>query len=333
VDIITCEYIDRLVNVEMRPGKGMPRGVTHRMYDAARAAQGDKPLTFLAADALKSRVGNGDHVLVITGAGAPPHLPKGETDGPMGAAAVARAIDIALGGKPIMISEARNMGPVRGSVEGIGLAIADDAVFKVRGGVTIAREMPLGLEAGASFAEAIFTEFSPKALVFVEKVGPGISGNFHSLMGTVRSFDQIACAHLLAAEAKKRGVLTIGIGDGGNEIGFGKIRDAIVEIQPHGAKVGTVVDTDVLISTAVSNWGGYGLAAALAGLTGNADALHNVDDEMRMLNQCVAAGAMDGLVVRMVPMVDGTSREVQAAIVTMLSEVVKNSLKTVARNF
>src|SRR5690606_27484936 len=119
---------------------------------------------------------------------------KGETDGPMGAAAIARALDIGIGVKPVMVAEERNMGPVIGSVEGIGLAIADEADFPQRGGVTVARPMPLGLEEGAKFVEAIFKEFSPKAIVFVEKGGPGISGNFHSLLGTARGPENMACA-------------------------------------------------------------------------------------------------------------------------------------------
>jgi hypothetical protein len=101
VDQITCEYIGSLVNIEMRFGEGLPRGVTHRLYDAARAAQGDVPLTFLAADGLRRAINRGDHVLVVTGAGSAPWLPKGETDGPPGAAAIARALETGLGAKPI----------------------------------------------------------------------------------------------------------------------------------------------------------------------------------------------------------------------------------------
>ena len=73
------EYVDRAVNIEMRYGGGLPRGVTHQLYDAARAKQG-APLTWLAAKALHDKVRPGDHVLVVTGAGSWPWLPNGETD-------------------------------------------------------------------------------------------------------------------------------------------------------------------------------------------------------------------------------------------------------------
>lgn len=333
MDSTTCEYIDRLINIEMRPGAGLPRGVTHRMYDAARAAQGNEPLTYLAANALINTLERGDHVLIVTGAGTAPYLPKGETDGPMGAAALARALDLGIGAKPVMISETRNMGPVIASVEGIGIMVADEEDFPLRGGVTVVREMPLGPDEGAVFVDRVLAEFNPKAVIFIEKGGPGASGNFHSLLGTARPPSDMANANLLCDEARKRKILTIGVGDGGNEIGYGKIRDAIVSIQPFGEKVGTVTETDILISTAVSNWGGYGIAAALAGLLGSVDFLHTERDEYRMLDRCIAAGAMDGLVLRVEPLVDGTSALVQGAIITILREIVGNSLRTVERNF
>ena len=333
MDSITCEYIDMLINIEMRPGAGLPRGVTHRMYGAARAAQGGQPLTYLAAKALLDTLSANDHVLIVTGAGTAPFLPKGETDGPMGAAALARALDIGLHAKPIMISEQRNMAPVIAAVEGIGIMVAAEEDFKQRGGVSLVRQMPLGPEDGARFVQEVLEEFDPKAIIFVEKAGPGDAGNFHSLLGTARPPADMANANLLCDEAKRRGILTIGIGDGGNEIGYGKIRQSIAEIQPFGKKVGTVTETDILISTAVSNWGGYGIAAALAGLLGSVDILHAEPDEYRMLDRCIAAGAMDGLILRVEPLVDGTSAPVQGAMITILREIVGNSLRTVERDF
>src|ERR1700742_507917 len=100
IDEITGESLDRAVSIEMRFASGLPRGVTTPLYDAARAAAGGS-MTYRAAMALKERVKRGDHVLVVTGAGTPPGLPQGETDGPLGAAAVARAVELGLGAKPI----------------------------------------------------------------------------------------------------------------------------------------------------------------------------------------------------------------------------------------
>ncbi|WP_458098128.1 glutamate cyclase domain-containing protein [Roseomonas sp. WA12] len=345
MDEITCHYIDRLVTIEMRAGRGeIPRGVTHRLYEAARAAQDDRALTFLAADGLRKALTRGDHVLIATGAGTPPWLPKGETDGPPGAAAIARALDIGLGAKPIVVGEERNIGPIIASLEGIGLVVNDEAQFAQRDGCALVIPMPLGAEPGAAFARDIFARFAPKAAVFVEKAGPNSEGYYNSLLGTGRTKDMMANAELLAAEAKAAGVFTLGIGDGGNEIGFGKAAEAIRDIQPWGRRsrrpdgspgvgIVTVTETDVLLAAAVSNWGGYGVAAALAALEGRPEILHSVADERRMLNRCVEAGAVDGVFCRPVPMADGTSEETQFAMITMLHDIVASSLRTVKRSF
>ncbi len=345
MDEITCHNIDRLITVEMRAGKGeIPRGVIHRLYDAARAAQGDKPLTFLAADALRKALARGDHVLVVTGAGTPPWLPFGETDGPPGAAAIARALDLGLGAKPILVAEERNMGPVIASAEGIGMMVMEEEHFARRDGCALARPMPLGLEPGRAFTRQIFDHFKPKAVVFVEKGGPNAEGFYNSLIGTGRTRDMMANADLLAEEARTRGVLTVGVGDGGNEIGFGKCAEAVRDIQPfgrvskrpdgsQGVGVITVTETDVLVAASVSNWGGYGIAAALACLQGNPEILHSPSDEIRMMQRCVQAGAVDGLFCRPIPLADGTGEAVQPAMITILQDMVQMSLRTVKRGF
>lgn len=333
MDIITCEYIDRIISTEMRFGEGLPRGVTHQMYDCARAAQGGSPLTFLAADGLRKAIGRNDTVLIVTGAGVIPHLPRGETDGPQGGASMARALDVALGAKSVFISEERNMEPIIASAKAAGLLDVDMDIFRQRGGVCHSRIMPLGVDGSEEFAANLFEELDPKAVIFIERPGPAANGNFHSLTGTICPPSEMSNSQTLAAEAKKRGVFTLGIGDGGNEIGFGKISEDIKRIQPYGPTIATVTETDVLVPAAVSNWGAYGVAAALAGLVGNFDALHDEADELRMLEKCMEAGAMDGGFARLYARVDGTSKETQCAIVTILREIVGNSLKKFSRDF
>src|SRR5258708_20534068 len=116
IDEIVGDSIDRAVNIEMRFRAGLPRGVTYPLYEAARTKQ-KKPLTWLAAKLLKDKVKPGQHVFVVTGAGTPPGLPAGETDGPPGAAAIAPAIQVGLGAKPVLISEAPNTPPVAKSTQ------------------------------------------------------------------------------------------------------------------------------------------------------------------------------------------------------------------------
>ncbi|HHX26897.1 MAG TPA: DUF4392 domain-containing protein [Firmicutes bacterium] len=337
---IIGEYVDRLVNLEMRVQGGLPRGVTHKLYEAARKKQGP-PLTFLAAQKLIDALKPGDNVIIATGAGVPPWLPKGETDGPLGAASLARALDIGLGVKPIVVGEERTMAPTEASFEAAGVTIVDEKMFNERSHVALAIPYPLGESAGEATAHELMERFKPKAVITVEKHGPSASGMYHSIMGVGRSPDLVANVKFLTDLAQEQDILTIGIGDGGNEIGFGLIYDDVRRIQaygpkcqcPCGAGVATVSKADVLVATAVSNWGAYGISAMLALMLENRRVLQDTETEYRMLDACIRAGAMDGLYTSQVMYVDGTSSAVQAALITILHHIVDNGLSQQPRHW
>jgi hypothetical protein len=83
------------------------------------------------------------------------------------------------------------------------------------------------------------------------------------------------------------------------------------------ARIASVVRVDHLVVAGVSNWGGYGVVAALSRLAGR-ELLHTPDAERRMIEACVAAGAADGVTRRHGPTVDGLPLEVHAAVVELL---------------
>ena len=62
---------------------------------------------------------------------------------------------------------------------------------------------------------------------------------------------------------RRAGTVTIGIGDGGNEIGMGRVRARVVRDVPNGAKIASVVRTDHLVVAGTSNWGAWGVVAHL----------------------------------------------------------------------
>lgn len=139
--------------------------------------------------------------------------------------------------------------------------------------------------------------------------------------------------------AKHRGIFSIGIGDGGNEIGFGNIAAEARAIQPAGNMclcpcgqgIITVVGTDVLIMAGTSNWGGYGLAAMLGYLLEKPELVQEPEMEYRMLQACVEAGGSDGAYAAPMMKVDGTSWQTQMALVTILREIVANGLTPLSR--
>jgi hypothetical protein len=112
----------------------------------------------------------------------------------------------------------------------------------------------------------------------------------------------------------------VGIGDGGNEIGMGNLIDVIpsVESLPDDPAVSRV---DRLIIASVSNWGGYGLTAALSQIASE-NLLPQANDEARMVQGMVEAGAVDGTTGDAVPTVDNFSMEENGAMLARLHSLV-----------
>jgi hypothetical protein len=186
--------------------------------------------------------------------------------------------------------------------------------------------LPLsGGEDAPSQAAEYLDRFRPTLLISVEKLGPNSAGIAYTTSGKpargVRA--RAECLFDLGAE---RGIPSIGIGDNGNEIGFGLIADAVKRYKPHGEQLATRVRTDVLVAANTSNWGAYSIVAALAALTGNLELLHTAEAEQCVLEVCVAAHGADGSTGRHILAVDGMPAEMQRAVVTMLGVIVRNGL-------
>jgi hypothetical protein len=135
--------------------------------------------------------------------------------------------------------------------------------------------------------------------------------------------DCVGKAGLLFEEAKRRNVLTIGIGDRGNEIGFGGIADVPRRILPFGENATDSTIVDILITAAVSNWGASGIAAVLAALLGRPDIMHDTATESRMLHRCIEAGGIDGFSCRPLALTDSMSEATHVAICALLNELVR----------
>jgi hypothetical protein len=102
-------------------------------------------------------------------------------------------------------------------------------------------------------------------LIAIERMSPAADGKPHREHGWDMS-RETAPLHLLFDDPTwQRRWTTIGIGDGGNEIGMGSLPQHIVETEiPNGPVIAATTPADHLIVAGVSNWGGYGLLAAMA---------------------------------------------------------------------
>lgn len=317
------ERFDRLMTVEVRPvDGGLPPGIVVRLYEICRRFHGE-PLSTLAARRLAEVVGEGDAVLIVTGFGLPPNLPCGETDGPPGAAVLARALAKGFGAHVVLVTEEAHLAPVAATGNLLGKTLDG------RGSITV-ESFPIGIDAGRLAAAALVAKQRPAAVIFVERPGPNAEGYFHGIRGDCGSPEGVGHLYLLADAARGQGVLTIGVGDGGNEVGFGAVRQQIADSLPLAGRclngcpsgVVTAIATDIMVSASVSNWGAYAVAAALAVLRREPALLHTPELERELIAASVAAGARDGATFAADLLVDGIDCTGHTSFVGLLRSIV-----------
>jgi hypothetical protein len=271
---------------------------------------------------------------VVTGFCIPTAQPPcGETDGPLGAVFLARAL--APCGVPVVLaSDPFCRGALCAGLEACGLAssvpVVDVPAEWEDAGCnraswwerTLPRTVPrpthvLALErAGPSHTVASIRsqpETTPQVVErFHAEVPPKHRNRCHTMRG--RDITELMRpAHRLFYPAGPsdgpEGPVTLGIGDGGNEIGMGKLPWEVIRRNiPGGGIIACRVPADYLIVAGVSNWGAYALAAGVALVRGkplHAD-LFDPDSEREVLQVMVERGPLvDGVTAQPTATVDG----------------------------
>lgn len=316
------EAIDHLVTAPISNWtilKGLPLA---RLHARARELAGG-PTTLAAARLLHDRVSRGDRVFILSGFimrdyGRP------ETDGPIGAAVLARALSLGLGAVPVGISEDSIVPCMDACFSTAGMVLAETEKLdsgRHRFGLS---GFPVDEDEAAAAARDLLERHRPKALIAVERPGAGKDGHYHGGGGfEVSSFT--AKTDILFAEARKAGVATVGIGDLGNELGMGAVADIVADGVPLGDIIAARQEADATVVANISNWGAYGVAACLAAMTGNSDAFHDGEHEKRLIEACVRAGAIDPVGGQLRLYVDGSDAHTNASLVDLLRSVVELS--------
>jgi hypothetical protein len=321
-----AEQLDSLATLEIRPRK--EQGALAKLHAAARAQIG-RPLTLHAAGLLYGSVGKGDAVLLTTGAGHHDFLPYGETDGPPGVVALASVLALGIGAVPVLVTEPEFVKNLTQTALAGGLGVREFESARRTPFTSAVVPFPCD-ESADDVAREYLGCFAPVALVAVEKLAPNDSGVAHYASGIEAAGGRarVECLFDCAAE---RGIPTIGIGDNGNEIGFGAIAEAVREHKAHGrvcqcpcgGGIASRVATDALVVGSTSNWAAYGVAACLAAMLGRPDLIRDRGSEQRVLDWCAMAGAADGATGRAAPSVDGTPPEVSASVQVLMRSVVE----------
>lgn len=314
--------IDRLITIDVGQ-----RGVIDELYDAAHTHHGRSP-TMEAAERLVEHVSPGDDVLIATGFPADSTLVQ-ETDGPMGAVCLARAIRRGLGAHPTIVLEERGVHTVDAAARAFELSVEDyaDAARTIEDGWTCTIDsLPLDWTESDCDPDEYLDDLDPSALIAIERAGANAEGVYHKSSGQNVTDDVIEPEPLF--EHADGDALTIGIGDGGNELGMGTIYDRVADVVPKatacgcgcGGGIAAASTTDVIVTATISNWGGYGIAAALSTLCGDV-VLHDPETEERALRAHSFAGALDAGSGAANGCVDGVSLEAQRSVVELLHAI------------
>jgi len=97
-------------------------------------------------------------------------------------------------------------------------------------------------------------------ILATERAGRSSDGRYYSMKG--RDVTDDICSEVddfFLEGFRSKDVVTIGIGDGGNEVGMGKVENVIKKL----GIIPSTTKSDLLITCGVSNWGCYALAFSL----------------------------------------------------------------------
>ena len=205
-----------------------------------------------------------------------------ETDGPPGAIAIGRALN-KLDYRVVYVTDKYGMKALE--------SIAEPS--------SIIYEFPiLDSEASNILASNICNEFDPSIMIAVERCGINELGKYSNMHGQdITPYTaKIDCLF-------QNKITSIGIGDGGNEIGMGNLY-AQVKDNSKLVRFPTTIEVDELVIASVYNWGAYGLIAAIS-LIKNQNLLVSVEEEIEIINTLVGLGVVDGMSGKPESFVDG----------------------------
>jgi len=241
-------------------------------------------------------------------------VPRGEvaapeTDGPVGTALLAAAL--AACGVPARIAvDTPCAAAVRAAIDAAGGGVAVDEVAVDQG---LDRLIADWRGTGVSHAVAI------------ERCGRSADGRPRNMRGVDVSPWTAPLDDLFLAGPWIR----LAVGDGGNEIGMGKLPPGLIaRTVPNGEKIACVTSCDQLVVAGVSNWGAYGLMAALAVARPDWAAkiakFLTAERDLAVTRATVdKAGAVDGVTAKREATVDGFGPEIHGPLIDELGRIAR----------
>jgi hypothetical protein len=176
-------------------------------------------------------------------------------------------------------------------------------------------ELPLvGWEESRPAIKKALADLKPSLIVSIERPGVAADGRYYNMKREdITEFT--AKFDLFFQECQ---CPSIAVGDGGNEIGMGNVLNALSDFDI----IPSVTTCDELVIASVSNWGVYGVMAALSDLL-NRDLFELIDPESTA-NYLMANGCLDGVTKRREASEDGFPIEISQSIIRQLRRLIFN---------
>ncbi len=236
-------------------------------------------------------------VMMMTGFNVPPNpdvpgsVPRPETDGPPGTAALAAAL-VNTGKEVTLVTDPLNKPVLEASLQSLGVDLNNPNL----------RIVEFNAKGPAADAEAqrLLDTYRPDVVGAIELPGRNVGGTRTNMGGIqIDGYNPDLDAILLAAN-NRAGTRTFGVGDGGNEAGVGGLDLSRVALPSP-----SVVGADVAVTAENSNLGAYAVAAEYLNAIGRTDLLLTPQAMQSSVEAAVQAGAVDGVSRMPTPTVDG----------------------------
>lgn len=255
-----------------------------------------------AARALTTARGVG----ILTGFFVPGgEVPAAETDGPVGAALLARAFS-ALGLTVRLLIDPPCAAACQVALRAAGVS-----------------EVPVDVMGSAATIAATWRTAGIDTVLAIERCGRARDGSMRNMRGEALA-DAVALDDVFMAGPWQR----IAIGDGGNEIGMGALPAGLIaEHIAHGESIACVTPADHLIVAGVSHWGAWAILGALAVLREDwSGVLSNSLDislDQSIIETMLRDGpAVDGVTRRRAMTIDGLDMAAHGAVLRAIRSVV-----------
>ena len=214
-----------------------------------------------------------------------------ETDGPVGAIALYRALE-ALGAEPILVCGTPLADAIANDYRVHKISLGEPAVSKVE-------------------AQNALQQYQPSLVISIERPGMAADGKYYNMRGEDISPACASFDYFLSSASCP----TIGIGDGGNEIGMGNVAKTLEQL----SIIPSATCCDELVIADVSNWAAQGLIAMLSILR-QQDMLLDWDN-VAILQYLSDRGSVDGVTRENHLTEDGLSADISEELIKNLRKL------------